>query len=482
MEKTSTPEITKDQLSEEEINEMIKNFTLAKPKTALKFFFSQYKTKYPNLSIGELNSEVYKNWKNLSKEEMEQYELLAKEDRLRLEKEIFIVEKYLIPQYNKKDATAKELFIANRTKALKSKGIFDEKALTNQPNEEWDILTPSEKKKWDKAKQENDAWWEMSKNYQPLSIYDYFVMIKRQQAEEKKMELTDSDCILLFNRLSDQKFEEYTKKTEQENEKRKQYQIIHEIEDKILPTYSYRNPYIVFVMETSSKFREEKNKKGKNLFKQTGKSWTNLAEEDKQIYYKKAKRGKLINLYHKMMVNNQKEDKKTRAADNASKTRKKTEDNVDITKELFFQLHQNDDIPDDKDSQEYLEEKWNNLVNPINQRELLGKNTKIIDIITPSPKKKQLGYKFFYKEQMIQEKDNQPNESKRKLEEKITKKWDQLDSKSKRKYELEQLSNASKIEHIIVTTHSKVRSNRSNRDSNRTLSNKDDNDNDSLFD
>lgn len=441
--------------SDEEIDANIKNVTLEPPKSAFDFYLNEKeensantkrKTKQKSASKKKkINIDYHKQqFDYLPNKEREKYNELEKNDLERYKKELFIVEKYLIRSYHKQGATAEQLFINDYIKNehnKNEKSKFSE--IEAKAIEVWNKMSYEQKNQWYKLKEENDKWWKNAQHYDQLSVYDYFCMKKMRQAEEKDIELLVSDCEFLWKRLSNKKIEQYTQETKEENERRKEYKEIIELDNKTNPQKN-SSAYNIFVKTIAStideKKEEDKNEiikeekkeskdnvikeekkeikdddnkeeskvkpKKFNFFKHVSQLWTNMSDEEKQKYVNLAHREELIYRYRKKLYEDNIEAQKKKIEEQL-----KNNENKITGKELFIKEHQHDKIPKGKIPKEYYDMIWDELdAEKQNKyiKEAEKQNMKNVSdaqdkrLFTTPKKKPKTAYQVFFKEKMIQ--------------------------------------------------------------------------------
>lgn len=450
-----SPETT---YSEDEIDEKLKNVTLLPPKTAFEFYYDEKvnngksnnpskKGKQSASKQKEVNLEHYKRqYEYLANASKEYYAKMEEEDAERYRNELYLVEKYLIRSYHKQGATAEQLFISNFIKTEKDKNSkanivdIEKKALDAWKNMDFD-----EKHQWLLLKEENDKWWKKAQHYDEISTYDYFCLQKFKEAEKLNIELLVSDCEYLWKRLSEQKMQKYEKEAQEENERRKEYKEIFELEKRAFPQKG-KSAYNLFVQKVASKIEEngennsnkenidkkdnenikekesksinelkkveKKESKSKkfNFFKYVGELWSNLPSEEKEKYAKLAHREELIYLYRKKLYDDYIKEKTEKLSKDVKESKKYV-----TGMELFIQKRQTE-LTNKKIPQYLLENLWNDLEDI--EKEKYEKEAKEINkkygyqaekpnLYTTPKKKPKTGYQVFFKEKMIQL--NQPH-------------------------------------------------------------------------
>ena len=468
--------------TDEEIDKNIKNVTLDPPKTAFDFFLeeknvktmgSQKKLKSRTSSTSKkkiANIECYNQQYNyLSNQDREKYIALEREDLDRYKKELLIVEKYLIRSYHKRGATAEQLFINDFIKSQHENNETSKiSEIEAKAIEQWNKMSYEQKNQWYKLKEENDKWWKKAQHYDKLSVYDYFCMKKMEQAEEKDIELLVSDCEYLWKRLSDKKMQQYVQETKEENERRKEYKEIIELDNKINPQKN-SSAYNIFVKTMASTIDEKKEEDSKdkktneekkekteenkvknkeqlkvkpkkyNFFKNVSELWTNMSNEEKQRYVNLAHREELIYRYRKKLYDDNIEEKKKKINEQMKK------DNKKITgKDLFIKEHQCDTIPSGKTPKDYYDMIWDEL-DVEEQKEYVkqadeqnakkSSENKDKQLFTTPKKKPKTAYQVFFKEKMIQL--NKPEEEpslKKEVTVLLSGEWKGMGDSSKKKY------------------------------------------------
>lgn len=462
-----SPEIV---YSEDEIDEKLKNVTLLPPKTAFDFYYdekvnngkSNNPSKKGKLSASKqkvANLDYYKTqYEYLANTSKEEYAKMEAEDFERYKNELYLVEKYLIRSYHKQGATAEQLFISNFIKTEKDKNnkasIVDiEKKALNA----WKNMEFNEKHQWLLLKEENDKWWQKAQHYDELSTYDYFCLKKFQEAEKLNIELLVSDCEYLWKRLSEEKMQKYEKEAQEENERRKEYKEIFELENRAFP-HKGKSAYNLFLQNVATKIEErdennsnkenidkkenetskekeneiskekeneaksinnlkkDENNKSKskkfNFFKYVGELWSSLPTQEKEKYVKLAHREELIYLYRKKLYDDYIKEKKEKLSKDVKESKKYV-----TGMEIFIQKRETE-VTNKKIPRHLLENVWNDLedsekekyekeANEINKKYGYQAEKKEPNLYTTPKKKPKTGYQVFFKEKMIQL--NQPS-------------------------------------------------------------------------
>lgn len=427
---------------DEEVDQELANVTLTLPRTPEELYNEDQlgKSKDSNSKGSKRNSKtpskevLLKNFEALSEEEKKKYIELSNKDKERYDNEIFLVEKYLVRPYYKEGATAQDLFINNyiNEKKFHSKQLIDLSTVEMEAEKKWKKLSNVDKIKWKEIKEKNDEWWKNSKKNAVLNTFDYFCIQKFKQAEDMNYELTVSDCVHLWRRLSEKKLEKYEKEADEENEKRKERRDILELSEnkissKVKNSYAHFSSSVSKAIREGGKLEEEyckflelhnpneefiypdsfnqsfnksngsssrKSNSGKKTSKRkstffsfVSELWSRMSEEDKDKYRSMAHKEELLHIYRKRKL---KEKKKSLKANPAE---------TDKVEKYFYQLHKDDPVPEGKKPEEYLKEVWKGIsesskkiVEEEYNKETKGKTTTILK--TP--------YQFFFEEKLMQ--------------------------------------------------------------------------------
>ena len=407
------------QSGNQQIDLILSTITLAPPKKAFDFFVEGKEVESKN-KLSKQEIETYTNeYGCLSESEKDSFLTKEQQDQERYDKEIELVEKYLIRPYHKKGITAEQIFIKTFIKAYLNENNDNrtENELEEMAIKTWDNMLIEEKKEWIHLKKENDILWSKMKNNDELNTYDYFCQLKMKEGLEKGKEIVVSDCDFLWRRLSKKKEKYYALKTDDENQKRKEYKKFMEENNKD-ELFALNNSdvnatnksgYDIFVNNISSSQEELKEEvtdedltddKYFNFFKYASDLWKKLPPLEKQKYMILAHKEQLIYIYRKKLYEEQKQ--KSQEIDDFIES----EVNPNISGfDVYFQKQKNSSvkIPEGQTPKKYYATIYQNLNE--NEKGFYSKIANEINIppsddlikITPQ-KDKKTGVNVFFEE------------------------------------------------------------------------------------
>lgn len=407
---------------DEVIDKMISNISLLPPKKAFDIFYEEIDI--IGKPFASLPPSIKSNYKNqfaaLPPKKRNIYIQLEKADEVRFNNELKLIKKYLVPIYYTEGKSAEEIFIEdyiNNHIKEKTNNVEDE------AKEEWEKLNEEEKAQWNELKKENDQWWKEANSYgsyNTLSVFDYFKIVKKKQAEEKGIEIINEDVETLWNRISENKLKEYIERAKKENAKRKEYREIIDIESRAPPQQPLSG-YRLFVQATIAEYKDKDGnvcKKKNNVFKYANELWNTIEQKEREKYIALAHRQELLYRYKEIRYYEKINEKESQL--------QKENESLITGKDVFIKEHINEGIPIGKTPKEYYDKLWDNL--EINQKERYIKDAEkinageatITEILSNSKnqKKPRIGYQVFFKEKIEYTKKNKEEISPKKEEKK----------------------------------------------------------------
>ena len=447
--------IGKLKYSDEIIDKHINFISLIPPKTALELYNEELYAFSSNSVV--LQNKLKLQYLNLPIEKRNLYINMEKKEKERFSMELQLLKKYLLPEYYKEGKSAQEIFIEEYSNnRLNNKKSLNREEIEKEANIKWNEMNEKEKAEWNELQKENDEWWTEAKSYSSyntLNVYEYFSMIKKKQAEEKGIEITNDDIESLWNRLSDNKLKEYIEKAKKENEKRKAFREILDIESRAPPQQPL-SAYQIFVQQKMADYKDEEGKECKkkyNALKYISDLWGKISEEERKKYMNLAHRQELLFKYKQILYKEGIKDKETQLEE-ANKNNNKIS-GIDI----FIKEHIKESVPIGKTPKDYYNELWNNL-DATKQAEFIKKAEKInsgeelsngvINIADSKKNKPKVGYQIFFKERNNYVNNNKENEDIKevpKTEEKKKKSVsDNKENRRSRKFKVIDLSKTNK--------------------------------------
>ena len=290
--------------TDDQIDEIIRNITLKRPKNA----YTQYvlteidkfkkKNKGELVPLIELNKQCAEKWKNVSESEKGKYEKLYEAEKEKYKKDLETVKHYLFKDYNetrKSAPTAYRIFLNEKMREGLDKGE-DPKQVKKESKEEWAKMDEKEKQVYFDRKKESDDWFTKAQNVNRVTGLSVYIQRTIQDAKDNHKEPPSLKEIAPgWKSLSKGDRRNYEKYAEEINEEKKQMRDIYELTHGIKPSRPL-GAYKIFLQEKAKNNELKSLKDGKE-------QWEKLSQEEKDEYLVKAHKQKIAYIYKKMIYN-----------------------------------------------------------------------------------------------------------------------------------------------------------------------------------
>jgi hypothetical protein len=290
--------------TEEEIEDLLENIELKRPRSSYTHFCMQEAEKYKKTSkdgkidLKTFSSECANKWSKLSEKEKKVYKKKFEEDKAKYKKDLEVIRHVLFKDYNevvKRPPTAYRIFLNEKLREGFEKNL-DPKEVKKQASEDWRKMDQDERKVYIDRKKENDDWYEKAKNTRKVTALSIFVQNEIQTAKDKHKEIPKlADIAPSWKKLSKSEKEKYKKYADAINEERERLQDLYELVNGVKPKRP-AGAFRVFLQEKAKEKVLHDINEGKEL-------WNKLSEEEKEKYLKKAHKCRLAYKYKKMIYN-----------------------------------------------------------------------------------------------------------------------------------------------------------------------------------
>ena len=291
-------------LKDDEIDEIMENITLKRPRNAYTQFCMdevekfKSKNKKEKINLKEFSGECAAKWKKLGDKEKTKYNEKFEQEKIKYRQDIETVRHYLFMDYNDvvhRPPTAYRLFLNERLREGFEKNA-DPKDVKKKAAEKWRKMSLEEKSEYIEKKKENDTWFEKAKKTRKVNPLTMFVQKAIQTAKEKNANIPKlADLAETWKSLKQSDKDKYVRYAEEINEEREKlyhiYEIIHGVKPK-RPAGAFR----IFLQEKAKNKELHDIKEGKEL-------WDKLSDDEKDAYLKKSHTLRLAYKYKKMIYN-----------------------------------------------------------------------------------------------------------------------------------------------------------------------------------
>ena len=420
------------EINEEQMDEILENITLKRPRSGYTHFFMEevekYKSKNKNkkFSLQELVKEFADKWKSLSKSKKEEYNEKFMEERMKYKGEIDLVRHYLFKDYNglvRRPPTAYRIYLNEKLCEGFEKNL-DPKDVKSKASKDWKMMDEETRREYTEKKKDNDNWLKKIGQTRKITPLSLFVQKTVDAAKAKNKEIpTLKEIAPAWKRLSSAEKDKYKKYAEDENKDREKLREIYELVNGVKPKRP-AGAFRVFLQENARKKAFKTLKEGKAL-------WEKLSEDEKDAYLRKAHRIKLAYKYKKMIY-----DRKIK------KILPKRPANAYAQ---FLKDKKGEKVPKGEKAVAYWKDEYEKLkkedkrkyeVRAAKEREKYQKKMEEFkNCVFDLPKRPLNAFSLFVKDRMPDLKNEKPDEPNPKLLRQIAKEWNSEDGVSQRKYE-----------------------------------------------
>ena len=289
---------------EEELDEILENINLKRPRSMYTHFcleeIEKFKNKNKNkkIDLKTFSKECAKKWNELSDKEKKKYIDKFEEDKMKYKHDLEIVRHYLFKDYNdvvRRPPTAYRIYLNEKLREGFEKDL-DPKKVKAKASKDWRMMSEEDRNTYKDRKKDNDDWFEKAKTTRKVTALSIFVQNTIKTAKEKNKEVpTLADIAPLWKKMSKSEKQKYIDYANDINEEREKLQDIYELVSGVKPKKP-AGAFRVFLQEKAKEKALHSLKEGKEL-------WDQLSKEEKDEYLKKAHRCKLAYKYKKMIYN-----------------------------------------------------------------------------------------------------------------------------------------------------------------------------------
>ena len=291
-------------LSGDEIDDILENITLKRPRNPYTYFCLDEVEKFKKNNKGKkivlktFSGDCANKWKELGEKEKKKYLSKFEEDKLRYKKDLETVRHHLFMDYNdvvRRPPTAYRLFLNERLREGFEKNA-DPKEVQKQASEDWRKMSLDDKAEYIAKKKENDTWFEKAKKTRKVTPLTMFVQKAIDAAKSKGKELPKlADLAATWKSLKASDKKNYIEYAEIINKEREHLHNVYELINGIKPKRP-AGAFRVFLQEKAKEKALHSLKEGKEM-------WDKLSEDEKDHYLKKAHTCRLAYKYKKMIYN-----------------------------------------------------------------------------------------------------------------------------------------------------------------------------------
>ena len=419
-------------VGDDQIDELIANITLKRPRSGYTHFCMDEIEKFRNKNknkkfiLKDFSKECAAKWAELSDKEKKKYNSRFEEDKAKYKNDVAIIRHYLFKDYNdvvRRPPTAYRIYLNEKLLEGFEKNL-DPKAVKTQASRDWKVMEPEEKQVYMDRKTENDTWFERAKQTRKVTALSMFVQKTIQTAKDKKKEVpTIAEIAPAWKKLSSAEKEKYKRYAADENEDRERLVDIFELVNGVKPKRP-AGAFRVFLQEKAKEDALHSLGEGKEL-------WDKLSEEEKEVYLKKAHRCRLAYKYKKMIYN--------------KKIKKVLPKKPANAYAQFLKDKKGQKIPKGEKAVAYWREEFENLSKDkkrkyedkaAKDRERYAKKMEEFNkYVFDMPKRPLNAFSLYVKDRMPDLKSEKKNSPASELIKQIAKEWQKEDGVSQKKYE-----------------------------------------------
>ena len=418
-------------VSDEKIDEIVKDITLKRPRNAFTQFVLneveqiKSKNKNANVKMSEWIVKFAEKWQKLKDSEKKKYQKLYEEEKAKFKSDIELVRHYLFKDFNDNvhsAPTAYRIFLNEKLREGFEKGS-DPKEIKKGASSQWNKMSDEEKKIYYDKKKENDNWFLKAKQNKKITPITLFIQKKIEEAKEKHQEPPAlKDIAPLWKKLTKTEKKSYEKYAQEFNDEKEKLQDIYDIVHGIKP----KRPAGAFRI-----FLQEKAKNGLIKSLNDGhEMWKKLSEEEKEEYLTKSHRCILAYRYKKMIYQKKIKKmcpKKPKSALQFYLKEKKGQKPANGEKWLTYWTTIYSSLSNDKKKK--YEEKYKKSIEVYEKKMEKFKN-KVFDM----PKRPPSGFLMYVSDRMPDIKREKPKADNSTILKQIAKEWQDNKASNKAKY------------------------------------------------
>ena len=289
-------------LEDEEIDEILENITLKRPRTSYTHFcmdeIEKFKKKNKKFELKTFSKECASKWAKLAKNEKEKYQEQFEEDKIKYKNDLEQVRHYLFKDYNdvvKRPPTAYRIYLNEKLREGFEKNL-DPKEVKSQASKDWKRMEQDERQVYLDRKKENDDWFEKAKNTRKVTALSIFVQRTIEEAKNKKKEIPVlREIAPAWKKLPNSEKKKYRDYADDINEEREKLKDIFDLVNGVKPKRP-AGAFRCFLQEKAKEKALHNINEGKEL-------WNKLSDDEKEKYLKKSHKCKLAYIYKKMIYN-----------------------------------------------------------------------------------------------------------------------------------------------------------------------------------
>lgn len=278
----------------ENIDEILFEISLKKPKRAYNFFISEMKDKEKNMTLIETVKKYAKKWPTVSASEKKRYQEMEQKDIERYNNHLELVKRHILHKPLKETATAYRIYLDEHIRKAIENNDDPREAQANAA-EAWKNMKPEDRREYNEKKKAHLEFYDnLRKSNSVISAYTLYCRDQMAAAREDDKTMTLMECAELWKKCKSSVKEKYNQLAEDENAERIKNRDIYEIAFGVKPRRPH-GAYKFFLMEAA-----KHGKLGANALADGIKLWKKLPESDKERYQRMAQRDKLAYLVKKM--------------------------------------------------------------------------------------------------------------------------------------------------------------------------------------
>jgi len=222
----------------EDFERQLLDINIKKPQNAFNFYLKEIREKH-NIKgkITETATKYANKYKNLSSSELARFQKAAEDDKKRYEEHIDLVRKYVIEKPFKENATPFLIYMEEKVREAREKGLSDIKEFKKIMKDKWENeMTLDELNIYDdKLEKHKEYYEELRKSPRPPNAYALFVQDQMAYARENDQICSFQICAEKWNKFSARFKERYAEYAEEIAEEAKNNRHIYELAYGIKP-------------------------------------------------------------------------------------------------------------------------------------------------------------------------------------------------------------------------------------------------------
>jgi hypothetical protein len=278
----------------ENIDEILFEISLKKPRRAYNFYINEMKEKEKNLNLIDTVVKYAKKWPSVSGADKKRYQEMEHRDIERYNNHLELVKRHILQKPLKETATAYRIYLDEHIrKAIENNQ--DPKEAKVEAAEAWKNMKIEDRREYNEKKKAHLEFYEnLRKANSTISGYTLYCRDQMAAARDEDKTMTLVECAEAWKKCKTSVKEKYSQLAEDENAERAKNRDMYEIAFGVKPRRPH-GAYKFFLMEAA-----KQGKLGSNALSEGIKLWKKLPESDKERYHRMAQRDKLAYLVKKM--------------------------------------------------------------------------------------------------------------------------------------------------------------------------------------